>query len=92
LVNRYNPDIAYTEVINHFNHEDMIDLREKQIQIAFAVINYKTNTQLHSSDFVEWEIYIERRENLHTTERVILSTHPCSLKDYDNFYPINSAQ
>lgn len=56
------------------------------------MINYKSNELLHSEDFVEWDIHTERRENLQTTEKISLATYSCSRKDYESFYPINSAQ
>ena len=64
LVYRYNPEIAYTEVVNHFAYEDTFNLLQNDMNIAFAVTNYITNEPLDNSDFVEWEIYLERRENL----------------------------
>ena len=78
LINRYNPEIAYTEVVNHFNHEDTFDMAQNGMNIAFAVTNYITNESLDSNEFVEWEIYLERRENLLTTEKIVLETHSCS--------------
>jgi len=66
-------------------------LTEKNIKFAFAVTNYMTNEQLNSKEFVEWELYIEKRENLKTVEKTIVQTQPCTKADYDSFYPINSA-
>ena len=78
LVYRYNPEIAYTEVVNHFTYEDTFNLLQNDMNIAFAVTNYITNEPFDNSDFVEWEIYLERRENLLTTEKIVLETHSCS--------------
>jgi hypothetical protein len=39
-------------------------MKKNGMNLAFAVTNYKTNEPLQSGEFVEWEIYFERRENL----------------------------
>jgi hypothetical protein len=91
LVNRKNPIITQSKVLNNYDESDVINLNEVGFKMAFGVIDYDTGEVLSDSDYIEWRIYAEYRKDLLLADETFLAFHKCTEEDFKEFYPVTSA-
>jgi hypothetical protein len=87
LVNRRNPNINQSLVLNEFDASDVIDLDQIGFKMAFGVIDYGTGEVISDSDYIYWRVYAEYRKDLALVEETFLTFHRCTEEDFDQFYP-----
>ena len=76
---------------NYFTADDILDLRENGLMIAFAVFDYYDKTPYDDGSMVGWQVKIDEYKNQERVDTRYIKTHPCTDQDMSNFYKFSAA-
>lgn len=81
LINRENPDVSLFTNEGAFSPEQSLELEKVGLNLAFTVIDYKTQQILDDPAMVHWVVQLQTYMDLEMTASVNLRTHKCNETD-----------
>lgn len=78
LQTKKNTEYSSILVSDHIDHEEKFDFEENNFQLAFNVINAKTETVLDDPDYVEWRVWIARDDLNGNESDIDIAIHKCT--------------
>lgn len=88
---REDPFVATYTDEGAFSSDDMLDLRDANFMIAFAVFDYVSGKPYIDDTMVQWKVKMDEFVGQARVNTEFLSTHPCSDNDMNNFFTFSNA-
>ena len=90
LIDKQNPTINQYHKASSYGPNDELDFKEFSFKFAVGVEGYFDRKPRHDPRYVKWLARVYYYDNADDSfKQTILPLHPCTSKDYDEFYPIN---